>query len=224
MEKATAEDKAKKLTKDLISEEFSYAQSRSWGHVGFSSFYLFKTKKAETMTTTAQLTFLMTLAACDLTLGTSMAELVFNCCKHAPVKAFVVALMTLATTKNKARLIEDIFDYRSKNGSNCLMITFDMAAGCRHKNNKCPDPKNPMMIEIEETVLCLIQLGEQHGVDMDAVLNAVPMSGSTLFHRATLYSERVARLLLTKNVRVNAVDGLFQTVTFRVSQSESSIN
>ena len=196
----------------------TYAQLRSWDFTGFTEFYLQQTINAATMSTTARLTFLMTLAACDLTLGTSIAELVFYCCQEAPIKAFLVSLMTLATTTDMKTLMNDIFDYRSKNGLNCLIEAFHMASKYTNANKKLPDATEPMLIEIEETILYLIQLGDQHGVDMDKVLNAVTKNGKTLFHRATFYSERVARFLLTKNVKVNSVDQFFQTVSFRVSQ------
>ena len=160
----------------------------------------------------------MTLAACDVTLGTSIAEIVFYCCQYAPIKAFVVSLMTLATTTDMTKLMSEVFDYRDKEGYNCFIMAFDMAARYNNTNNKYPDQTEPMLIEAEETILYLIQCGDQHGVDMDKVLNAVSKDGTTLFYRATVLSERVARYLLTRKVKVNSVDQLFQTVDFRVSQ------
>ena len=66
-----------------------------------------------------------------------------------------------------------------------------MAADYANTNKKYPDQTEPMFIEAEETVLYLIQLGDQHGVDMDKVLNAVTKNGTTLFYRATLFSSGV---------------------------------
>ena len=91
--------------------------------------------------------------------------------------------------------MEDIFGYRSDDG-NCLMVTFDLAAHYSYRNKEYPD-SNPMMIQIEEPVLYLIQLGEQHGVEMAGLcqeLNPNAMccaissgtNGCTSFSRAPL--------------------------------------
>ena len=64
-----------------------------------------------------------------------------------------------------------------------------MAAKYRNTNNKYPDLTKPMLIEAEETIIYLIQLGDQHGVNIDKVLNAVSKNGKTFFYRATVLSE-----------------------------------
>ena len=63
----------------------------------------------------------------------------------------------------------------------------------------------------------LIEVGDEHGVDMAEVLEKTDNNGWTLFHWATWYLEQVALYLLKRGVKVNTVDLRFSTPSFRVS-------
>ena len=74
-----------------------------------------------------------------------------------------------------------------------------------------------MKKNIEETFEFLIEMGRDNGVDMNKVINHVTKSGETLFMASTIFSERVALLLTTMNVKVNEINNLFITVQLKVN-------
>ena len=118
---------------------------------------------------------------------------------------------------NMPKLVESIFNYKSKNGTNCLIISFEMMAKYHNKTGKLPDSSMPMFNEIESTILYLIKLAEDNKLNMDKILNWVNKIGKTLFWNAAYYSESLALELLKRNVDVKTVDHLFRTPSFRVS-------
>ena len=115
------------------------------------------------------------------------------------------------------KMVELIFSYESKNGINCMIVSFDMMAKYLSETDKFPDSSMPMFNEIESTIFYLIKLAEDNKLNMNKILNSVTENGKTLFWNAALYSESVANELLKRKVDVKIVDLLFQTTTFRVS-------
>ena len=114
-------------------------------------------------------------------------------------------------------LLKSIFNYKDKNGINCLIISFDMMIWYHHETGNVPDSSMPLFNEIETTILYLIKLAEDNKLNMDKILNSVTANGKTLFMNAALYSESLALELLKRNVDVKTVDDSFQTPSFRVS-------
>ena len=89
----------------------------------------------------------------------------------------------------------------------------------RNRNSKkYPDASNRLFSEIELTVEYLIQLGDQHKLNMNEILNHKSKNGSTLFFIAASFSEKLARMLMQRNVKVNIVDQKFMIPHFRVSK------
>ena len=85
------------------------------------------------------------------------------------------------------------------------------------KTKNYPDASIGLFNEIEATIEFLIQLGDQYNLNMEEILNHKGHDGTTLFYKATFYSEKVAKMLLQRNVKVNTVDDKFMTPIFRVS-------
>ena len=121
------------------------------------------------------------------------------------------------------KLVESIFNYKDKDGDNCLIVSFDLigqyqiANRKKRKTPKYPNSNMPMFDEIELTILFLIELAENNNLNMDKILNTVNEGGKTLFWNAAFNYEWLALELLGRNVDVKTVDHLFQTPLFQVS-------
>ena len=85
-------------------------------------------------------------------------------------------------------------------------------------NESCPDAPTGLLTEIESSIEYLIDLGDQYNLNMDEILNHKAKNGHTLFTQAAYYSEKVAKILIQRNVKVNTVDDRFMTPIFRVSK------
>ena len=79
-----------------------------------------------------------------------------------------------------------------------------------------PDSSTGLFREIEATVEYLIQLADQNNLNMTQILNHKAKDGTTLFDQAAYYSEKLAKILIQRNVKVNTVDQKFETPIFRV--------
>ena len=108
--------------------------------------------------------------------------------------------------------MKSILEFTDKNGDSCLMISFQPMK--RYK--KFPTSSTGMFSEIEKTLLFLIEEGEKRGVEMNTILNTRNKTGRTLFHWATQYSEKIALVLLERNVIVNTIKSNFDTPWFKV--------
>ena len=85
-------------------------------------------------------------------------------------------------------------------------------------NDNVPDASTGLFCEIEATVEYLIQLADQHKLNMTQILNHKTKDGVTLFDQAAYFSEKVANMLIQRNVKVNTVDQKFMIPLFRVSK------
>ena len=204
MDKIEAERGAKALLLKKGLEEKSYEQLRNENDIfepmsGFANYYLKKAGSIYGESNKAELATLLKFARFDLALGTTIAELVYSCCFEAPIKTWIESLISLdkVTPKN----VEQLFAYKDHKGSNCLMEPIWSG------NSK----------SAEESLIYLIELGDQHGVDMAKVLNETDNGGGTLFYYATLRSKQLALYLFKRGVKVNTVDKSFSTPSFRVS-------
>lgn len=86
MSKTTAETQAKELLKQETGVSATYAALRKAGYGGYAGVYLTKKKDYQTLTTRADLATTIQFAGFDIILGTTILELVFQCCMHAPKK------------------------------------------------------------------------------------------------------------------------------------------
>ena len=133
-------------------------------------------------------------------------------------KQFIEGIVKLEKTMNMSNLVESIFDYKNKNGLNCIIASIDMIGWYKIKTGNFPDSSMPMFNETESTVLFLIKLAEDNKLNINNILNWVPDNGQTLFWKAAFFTESLALKLLSRNVDVKTVDHKFETVSFRVSQ------
>ena len=210
---------AKALLKQELGKNRTYEQLRNLKYNGYADYYLQQKKEHETLTTKADLNTMIQFARFDYTLGATIAEMIFDCCKHAPKKEFVENILALDKTTDKATLVTSLFDYKSKNGANCLIVSFAMPIWYRNKTGAAPDATTGLMPEINKTIRYLIKLGDDHKVDMARVLNQTTKTGQTLFMGASSFSEEVASDLLRRRcVDVNTVNNIFMTPSFKVSK------
>ena len=72
----------------------------------------------------------------------------------------------------------------------------------RIKNKYNPDASIGLFSEIELTIEYLIQLGDQYNLNMKNVLNHKGLNGTTLFSKAAYYSEKLAKMLLQRNIKL----------------------
>ena len=108
-----------------------------------------------------------------------------------------------------------ILEFQDENGHNCLMACYNMLYEYVGKGNDLN--QTPMKKPTEETIEFLIGMGRESGVDMERVINNMTKDGITMFYLSTLYSEKVALLLIKMNVKVNEITSSFDTVEFQVS-------
>ena len=85
-------------------------------------------------------------------------------------------------------------------------------------NQNFPSASTGLFREIEATIGYLIRLGDQYNLNMDEILNHKTKNGTTLFYKAAYYSEKIGKILIQRNVKVNTVDHKFMTTSFRVSK------
>ena len=61
--------------------------------------------------------------------------------------------------------------------------------------------------------------GNELQFDMDNVVNHTVDNGQTLFQISTVYSEEIAKYLLSKNfIKTNSITSTFDTVSFKVNK------
>ena len=84
------------------------------------------------------------------------------------------------------------------------------------ETKQAPDSSIVMFNEIESLFIYLIQLAEKNNIDMDRLINVTDYAGESLFHAATVYSEKISIELIKRNVKVNTIDNNFITPRFRV--------
>ena len=113
--------------------------------------------------------------------------------------------------------MKSILEFTDEYGNNCLMISFQPMSNYKIKTDEYPSSSTGMFSEIETTLLFLIEEGEKHGVEMSTILNTRDKNGVTLFHWATIYSEKISLALLERNVLVNTIKSDFLTPLFKVS-------
>ena len=217
MEKIDAE--GNKILKQELKEKWnekSYEEIRKDPNdCGFTSEYLWATANFEEFSSSAKISALLKLAKLDLKRKTTIGELIFACCKWFPVKAAIKSLIELVKeNESEEKVARSVFEFKNQNGANCLTVIFDMAT--KYRNRTDGYPTGPMLGEIEESCLFLIQLAKSAKLDLDKILNHTTKSGDTLFSDASVYSEKITAHLLTQNVQVNSINDLFVTPLFGV--------
>ena len=148
-----AERKAKALLAREGLEEKSYNQLRNSKFTGFTDFYLDKKKKVATLSTDANLDTLLDFARLDITLGTTIAELVYSCCHWAPIKSWLETVINLDTVTPRDDLIEQVLTYKNDSGRNCLMAAFEMPTRYWNDTTTYPDSSHQLMSGAEKMFL-----------------------------------------------------------------------
>ena len=183
--------------------------------------YLFETANFEDFSCSSKISTLLKLAKLDLE-GTTIGALVSSCCALFPKKEAIESLVELGNeSESEEKVVQSVIEFHSHQGFNCLTVIFSMANAYRNENNEYPS--GPMLIEIEESCLFLIQLAKSAKLDLEKILNHTAESGHTLFFLASIFSETITEQLLSETndhgkmiVRVNSINDLFASSYFRV--------
>ena len=216
MDKNVAERKARTLLSQEGLSGWSYKQLRDkkyWKGValtGFAHYYLMAKKKRLSLLTGAKQATLLELARFDLALGTTIGELVYFCCLYSPIKTWIESLINLDQVTTKTETVKQVLAYKNKSERTCLIVAFDISTNLLMGFNE-------FVKDAAESVIYLIELGDQHGVDMVKLLNKTLNNGSTLFFLATGHSEQLALYLLKRGVKVNTLNSNFETPQFKVN-------
>ena len=184
---------------------------------GFTCEYLFASANYDSLSSSAETSTLAKLATFDLQKGTSIPKLVFSCCKWFPMREATESLIKLRKeNQTEEEVVKGIFGFQDHEGDNCLTVLFQMAVWYKLKNNAV-FPSGPMLCDIEDTCLFLIQKAKSYKLDLAKILNHTTKHGNTLFSDASAYSETITKYLLAeKDVRVNSIDDKFLTPFTRV--------
>ena len=149
-------------------------------HCGFSSKYLYLSADYKEFTTSVEISTLLKLAKLDLEKGTTIPELVFSCCKWFPKKEAIKRLIQLRKeNETEQEVVKSVLEFQNHQGYNCLIESFQMASWYRNKTDKYPS--GPMLRDIEESCIFLIQKAKDLKLDLDKILNHTAKDGLTLF-------------------------------------------
>ena len=197
--------------------EITYADIRKdLNACGFTSEYLFRSANYKGFSSSAEIQTLLKLAKLDLQKGTTIPQLVFSCCRWFPKREAIQSLIQIRENDTEEEVFKSVLEFQDHQGGNCLIYLFQMANGFRIENN-FKYPSGPMLHDIEESCLFLIEKAKDLELDLDKILNHTTKDGNTLFFQASSSSERMTKYLLTeKDVRVNSIDHKFVTPFFRV--------
>ena len=178
--------------------------------------YLHESANFKEFSSSAEISKVLELAELDLKKGTSIGELVFDCCRCFPKKEALEKLMEEAKrTESERNVVDSVFDYENQEGDTCMISLFDMATLYRNRNNN-KYPSGPILREIEESVEYLIDLAKRFDLNLEEILNHTTEHGVTLFFRASMFSEKITKRLIEEKVKVNSIDHKFLTPFFRV--------
>ena len=83
---------------------------------GFTSRYLFLSVNFKEFSSSAETSTLLKLAKLDVQKETTIAELVFSCCKWFPKKEAIKSLIELRK-ENEEKVVESVFKFQDHEGS-----------------------------------------------------------------------------------------------------------
>ena len=213
---AEANDILERELKDKWEEETYETIRSNPNYFGFASKYLYLSANFKEFSSSAEVLTLVKLAKLDLKNGTTIPQLVFSCCWWFPKKEAIESLIEVGKhNEEKEEIIESVFDYQDQTGSNCLISIFDMASYYSNEHNALY-PSGPMLCEIEESCLYMIELARSSNLELEKILNQTTKNGDTLFFTASVYSEKITKRLLVEPVQVNSITDTFVTPFFRV--------
>ena len=194
--------------------EMTYEEIRHCpGRHGFSSCYL--SLSANYNKFSAETSILIKLAKLDLQKGSTIPELIINCCQYFPKKEAIVSLIELGKkTESEEKLIKDVLEFQDHEGDTCLTSLFFMAIMCKNETKEYPP--GTMLVEIEQSCSFLITLAKTFKLDLNETLNHTTENGRTLLSWASIVSEKVTQLLLMENIQVNTINNEFVTSSLRV--------
>ena len=84
------------------------------------------------------------------------------------------------------------------------------------RDQKLLDERNLLVPAIEERFFKLVKAGEKYGFDIDTIMEKPALLGSTVFETASLYSVKICKFILSRNIRVNYIMANFICPLFPV--------
>ena len=191
---------------------YEIIRSKTDGY-GYSDAYLMLSQNSEQFSSSAKIPIMIELAKLDLQVGTSIPELVLNCCRFLPAKEALQKIIG-KETQSEESVAKSIFEFENHENYDCLIGLFHTAT--RYKNLTENYPSGPMLSHIEESFFFLVELARANNLELDQIFNRTTKNGGTLFDKASTFSENITRFLLEENVKVNSIDDFFRTPYFRV--------
>ena len=183
--------------------------------MGFSVMYLYELIDYKVGQSSAKIPIMLKLAKLDLQKGTTIPELMFSCCKFLPKKQALQSLFNLEQRAEKRRqLTRKIFEFSNHNGYNCFIGLLDMATLYNNQTKKLAE--GILLRDIEECFWYLIDLATTYNLNLDKVFRHTTKDGVTFLHQASYFSENIMWYLLNRNVPVNPINYVFETVGYRV--------
>ena len=199
---------------------WTYDYLRSKDFYGYTHYYLEKSVNFEQFTSSATVSVLLQLARIDLEFGTTVSEIVFNCCLYYPTTESIMKLITLCqmrTDIDDKTIIEQVLNFEDEQEYTCLMAIFQMAVNHRNQSNQTNYNALYWIHKMEKCIQYLIDFARAQSLNLAKFLNKRTKTGTTLFFYASMFSEKISCLLLRENVNVNSVDHKFVTPFFKVS-------
>ena len=192
----------------------TYEELRSQGGSGYTLVYLALSFNYSNYSSSINLVSLVGLAKIDLKKGTTIPEMVCMCCKWFPKKQVIQGLIDLGKqTEDDEKVVRSIFEFQNEEGANCFTFLFEIA---NNRYLECQVPDESLTRDIEESFLFLVDLAKTFKLNLSQIINHTTKVGDTLFSVASWNSERITQFLIDEDVKVNAINDLFETPHFEV--------
>ena len=172
---------------------------------GFTTKYIYQSANRKDFSSSAKISTLLKLVKLDLQKKTSISEMVFSCCMWFPNKKAIKSLIEFGKySEIDDTIVKSIFEFEDYEGDTCLTAIFTMAYWYRQENKKAPS--GPMLCQIEDSCLFLVQLAKSVNLDLDKILNQTTKDGRTVFFQALMYSKKITNQLMIESIKVDSID------------------
>ena len=172
---------------------------------GFTTKYIYQSANRKDFSSSAKISTLLKLVKLDLQKKTSISEMVFSCCMWFPNKKAIKSLIEFGKySEIDDTIVKSIFEFEDYEGDTCLTAIFTMAYWYRQENKKAPS--GPMLCQIEDSCLFLVQLAKSANLDLDKILNQTTKDGRTVFFQALMYSKKITNQLMIESIKVDSID------------------
>ena len=189
------------LIKELVGwNGESYEELRLSAYYGFTGFYLSKCANQSDFTSVAKKTTILELAKLDERMGTTVAELIFSCCRWFPQKEALECLIELGKqTEAEEEISKSIFAFQGLDNSSCLAALFQHATEMQQHIQCSPD--DSMLYVIEKSTLFLVDLARANNISWEKILHqpkpVIDFVNEIKLHHDEQINQKLAKSLLS---------------------------